>query len=44
VNKRDRSIRNGWRHGILGVENPSDSGTNIYAEKNNKSLNDSLEK
>ena len=24
VNKRDRTIKNGWKDGILGVENPTD--------------------
>lgn len=32
VNKRDRLLRNGWRHGILGVENTDDPGTDIYKE------------
>lgn len=32
INKRDRVIRNGWRHGILGVENPDDPGTDIFKE------------
>jgi hypothetical protein len=30
VNKRDRVLNNGWKHGILGVENPEDPGSSIY--------------
>lgn len=33
INKRDRVIRNGWRHGILGVENPDDPGTDLYKDQ-----------
>jgi len=32
VGKRDRILKNGWRHGILGVENPDDPGTDIYRD------------
>lgn len=32
INKRDRIIRNGWRHGILGVESPDDPGTDIFKD------------
>jgi hypothetical protein len=28
--KRDRQMRNGWRHGVLGVENPDDMGTQVF--------------
>ncbi len=30
--RRDRQLKHGWRHGILGVENPDDPGTEIYKE------------
>lgn len=33
VNKRDRLIKCGWRHGILGIENPDDPGTDIYKDQ-----------
>ena len=32
VNKREKLLKAGWRHGILGVENPSDPGTEIYKD------------
>ena len=32
VNKRDRVLKCGWRHGILGVENTNDPGTEIYKD------------
>jgi len=32
INKRDRVIRNSWKHGILGVENPDDPGSDFYRD------------
>lgn len=32
VNKRDRILRNGWKHGITGIELPSDPGTQVFKE------------
>lgn len=32
ANKRDRQLKNGWRHGVLGVENPDDMGTEVYKD------------
>ena len=36
VNKRNRQLRNGWRHGILGVDTIDDPQTKYYAEKRSK--------
>jgi hypothetical protein len=30
INRRDRMVRNAWKHGILGVENPEDNGNEFY--------------
>ena len=30
--KRDRIIKNGWRHGVLGVESPENPDSDIYNE------------
>ncbi len=38
--KRDRIIKNGWRHGIVGVEDPDSSNPSVFyqqaLEKKNK--------
>ena len=36
VNKRNRQLRNGWRHGILGVDTIDDPQTKYYAERRQK--------
>jgi hypothetical protein len=30
IGHRDRTLKNGWRHGILGVENVDDPGSSTY--------------
>ena len=30
INKRDRIMRNSWKHGILGVEIPDDPGSDLF--------------
>jgi len=40
INKRDRQIKNQWKHGIVGVENPEDGGEvfrDIQGHKNDLS-------
>lgn len=42
--KRDRIIKNGWRHGIFGVEDPDSTNPSVFyqetLEKKNKMLHD----
>jgi len=33
LGRRDKMIRGGWRHGITGVEDPSDNPSVFYQEK-----------
>ncbi len=30
IGHRERTFKNGWRHGILGIENVDDPGSNTY--------------
>lgn len=30
INKRDRLLKNSWRHGVIGVENPLDPDSEVY--------------
>jgi len=32
INKRDRIMKNGFRHGVVGVENPKDPDSEVYLE------------
>ena len=53
INKRHRLIKNGWRHGVVGVENPLDPDSEVYvdthknkvvAEKNKDFINNRRKK
>lgn len=32
INKRDRIMKNSWRHGVVGVENPNDPDSEVYSD------------
>lgn len=32
LSKRDRIMKNGWRHGVVGVENPLSPDSDIYSD------------
>lgn len=36
LNQRDRLMKNSWRHGILGVENPDDPKSEVYQQMNSE--------
>ncbi len=33
LNKRDRCLKNNWKHGIVGVEEPDDPGSEVFKDQ-----------
>lgn len=38
INRRDRLMKNGWRHGVVGVENPKNPDSDVYNDIYNKMM------